>query len=37
MILRIVFGRFPQEIDADALVDVRGRLARVARDVPGLE
>ena len=37
MILRIVFGRFPREIDPEALVDVRGRLARVARDIPGLE
>jgi PAS domain-containing protein len=37
MILRIVFGRFPSDIDANALVDVRGRLARAARDVPGLE
>jgi PAS domain-containing protein len=37
MILRIVFGRFPAEIDANALVDLRGRLARVARDVPGLD
>ena len=37
MILRIVFGRFPSDIDATALVDERGRLARAARDVPGLE
>ena len=37
MILRIVFGRFPSDIDAKALVDERGRLARAARDVPGLE
>ena len=37
MILRIVFGRFPEEIDAKTLVEVRGRLARAARDVPGLE
>jgi PAS domain-containing protein len=37
MILRIVFGRFPAGSDATALVDVRGRLARAARDVPGLE
>jgi PAS domain-containing protein len=37
MILRIVFGRFPAGLDAQALVDLRGRLARVARDVPGLE
>ena len=37
MILRIVFGRFPPDFDAKALVEVRGRLARAARDVPGLE
>jgi PAS domain-containing protein len=37
MILRIVFGRFPAGLDAKALVDLRGRLARTARDVPGLE
>jgi PAS domain-containing protein len=37
MILRIVFGRFPADVDAKALVDVRGRLARAARNVPGLE
>ena len=37
MILRIVFGRFPSDVDAKALVDARGRLARSARDVPGLE
>ena len=37
MILRIVFGRFPTDLDANALVDARGRLARAARDVPGLE
>ena len=37
MILRIAFGRFPADIDAKALVDLRGRLARAARDVPGLE
>ncbi len=37
MILRIVFGRLPADIDANALVDERGRLARAARDVPGLE
>jgi PAS domain-containing protein len=37
MILRIVFGRFPSDIDAKALVDERGRLGRAARDVPGLE
>jgi PAS domain-containing protein len=37
MILRIVFGRFPSGIDANALVELRGRLARAARDIPGLE
>jgi PAS domain-containing protein len=37
MILRIVFGRFPSDIDANALVELRGRLARAARDVPGLD
>ncbi len=37
MILRIVFGRLPFGTDADALVELRGRLARVARDVPGLD
>ncbi|MFL5686359.1 MAG: hypothetical protein ACJ77D_09940 [Chloroflexota bacterium] len=37
MILRIVFGRFPTDLDANALVDARGRLARSALDVPGLE
>jgi PAS domain-containing protein len=37
MILRIVFGRFPAGLDAKALVDLRERLARAARDVPGLE
>jgi PAS domain-containing protein len=37
MILRIAFGRFPSEVDAGALVELRGRLARAARDVPGLE
>ncbi|HET8785269.1 MAG TPA: hypothetical protein VFM38_06505, partial [Candidatus Limnocylindrales bacterium] len=37
MILRIVFGRFPTDLDANALVDARGRLSRVALDVPGLE
>ncbi len=37
MILRIVFGRFPAGLDASALVDVRGRLARAARDIPGLD
>lgn len=37
MILRIVFGRFPSGVDAKALVDLRSRLARAAREVPGLE
>ena len=37
MILRIVLGRLPSGTDADALVDLRGRLARAARDVFGLE
>jgi PAS domain-containing protein len=37
MILRIVLGRLPSGTDADALVDLRGRLARAARDVPGLD
>jgi PAS domain-containing protein len=37
MILRIVFGRFPNGLGAQALVELRGRLARTARDVPGLE
>jgi PAS domain-containing protein len=37
MILRILFGRLPSDVDAQALVELRGRLARSARDVPGLE
>jgi PAS domain S-box-containing protein len=37
MILRIVMGRLPAGFDAEALVDLRGRLGRAARDVPGLE
>jgi PAS domain-containing protein len=37
MILRIVLGRLPSGTDADALVDLRGRLARAARDVSGLD
>lgn len=37
MILRIVFGRFPAGLDAKALVDLRGRLARAAREVAGLD
>jgi len=37
MILRIVLGRLPSGTDANALVELRGRLARAARDVPGLD
>lgn len=37
MILRIVMGRLPAGFDAQALVELRGQLARAARDVPGLE
>ena len=37
MILRIVFGRFPTDLDANALVDTRGRLAESALEVPGLD
>ena len=37
MILRIVLGRLPSGTDADALVELRGRLARAARDVSGLD
>lgn len=37
MILRIVLGRLPSGTDANALVELRGRLARAARDVSGLE
>jgi PAS domain-containing protein len=37
MILRIVMGLLPAGFDAQALVDLRGRLGRAARDVPGLE
>src|SRR5687767_15876735 len=37
MILRIVLGRFPSGTDANALLEIRGRLARAARDVPGLD
>jgi PAS domain-containing protein len=37
MILRIVIGRFPAGVNADALVELRGRIGRAARDVPGLE
>ncbi len=37
MILRIVLGRLPSGTDADALVELRARLARAARDVSGLD
>jgi PAS domain-containing protein len=37
MILRIVFGRLPSGTDAAALVDLRERLSRAARDVFGLD
>ena len=37
MILRIVLGRFPEGIDAETLVDLRGRLSRSARAIKGLE
>jgi len=37
MILRIVLGRLPSGTDAAALVELRARLARVARDVAGLD
>jgi PAS domain-containing protein len=37
MILRIVMGRLPAGFDASSLVELRGRLGRSARDVPGLE
>jgi len=37
MILRIVLGRLPSGTDADALLDVRARLARAAREVAGLD
>ncbi len=37
MILRIVLGRLPSGTDADALLELRGRLARAARDVSGLD
>jgi PAS domain-containing protein len=37
MILRIVLGHLPSGTDANALLDLRGRLARAARDVPGLD
>ncbi len=37
MILRVVLGRLPPGTDAAALVEVRGRLARAAREVNGLD
>src|SRR5215204_4004541 len=37
MILRIVLGRFASGTDASALLEIRGRLALAARDVPGLD
>src|SRR3990170_5332370 len=37
MILRIVLGLLPSGTDATALVELRGRLASAARDVPGLD
>ena len=37
MILRIVLGRLPSGTDASALLELRGRLAQAARDVPGLD
>lgn len=37
MILRIVLGRLPSGTDANALLELRDRLARAARDVPGLD
>lgn len=37
VILRIVTGRLPAEFDASHLVELRERLGRAARDVPGLE
>jgi PAS domain-containing protein len=37
MILRIVTGRLPAGFDVKELVELRGRLGRAARDVPGLE
>ena len=35
MILRIAFGRLPSGTDADALVELRGQLARAARGGAG--
>ena len=37
MILRIVLGRFPPDRRADALVELRARLAEAARPIAGLE
>lgn len=37
MILRVVLGRLPAGTDAAALVEVRGRLARAAGDINGLD
>src|SRR5215207_5950786 len=37
MILRVVVGRLPSGTDAAGLVEARGRLARTARDVHGLD
>ena len=37
MILRIVRGAFPRATDLQAVIDLRDRLARVARDVLGLD
>ena len=37
MILRVVLGRLPSGTDAAGLVEARGRLARTARDVHGLD
>ncbi len=37
MILRIVLGRLPSGTDANALLELRDKLARAARDVPGLD
>jgi PAS domain-containing protein len=37
MILRIVLGRLPSGTDADALVELRERLAKAAREVSGLD
>jgi len=37
MILRIALGRLPSGTDAAALLELRGRLARAARHVGGLD